>query len=376
MADAHALKVAIVHYWLVDRRGGERVVEALCELYPQADLFTHVHDPAPFAETLAGHAVRTTFVNRLPFARRMLEPYLPLMPLACEQIDLRGYDLVISSESGPAKGVIAPPDALHVCYCHSPMRYAWDLYPHYLAEAGWLKRAAMRPLMHYLRLWDQASAQRPDAIVANSAHTRARVAKYWRREAEVIPPPVETARFATGATVAAGESYLCAGQLMGYKRIDLAVDAFDVLGLPLVVVGTGPELEGLRRRAKPNVTFLGWQSDDALARHVAECRALVFPGEEDFGIVPVEAMAAGRPVIAYRRGGALDSVKDGETGLFFDTQTPEALADAVRRFEASRSRFDAARIAAHAAGFDREHFKRRFAALVDRLLEERQRRQA
>ena len=371
------MKVAIVHYWFVDRRGGERVVETLCELYPQADLFTHVYDPAPFAETLAGHAVRTTFVNRLPFAKRMLEPYLPLMPLACEQIDLRGYDLVISSESGPAKGVIAPPDALHVCYCHSPMRYAWDMYPQYLGEAGWFKRLAMRPLMHYLRLWDQASAQRPDAIVANSAHTRARVAKYWRREADVIPPPVDTTRF-TGASagVAPGDYYICAGHLMGYKRTDLAVEAFNALGLPLVIAGVGPELESLKRRAKPNVTFLGWTSDEALAGHVARSRALVFPGEEDFGIVPVEAMAAGRPVIAYRRGGALDSVVDGVTGLFFDAQTPESLAGAVRRFEETRGSFDAARIAEHARGFGEAHFKQRFAAVVDRLLDERHRRSA
>jgi glycosyltransferase involved in cell wall biosynthesis len=367
------MRVAIVHYWLVDRRGGERVVEALCELYPRADVFTNVYDPAPFAETLAGHRVRPTFVDRLPWATKMLEPYLPLMPLALEQLDLRGYDLVISSESGPAKGVIVAPDALHLCYCHSPMRYAWDLYPQYLATAGFLKRLAMRPLMHYLRLWDHATAQRPDVVIANSEHTRRRVEKYWRRKAEVIPPPVDVDRFAAAASAAhpPGDYFLCAGQLMGYKRVDLAIDAFNELGLPLVIAGTGPELPALRRAANLNVTFQGWTSDDDLARTVAGCRALVFPGEEDFGIVPVEAMAAGRPVIAYRRGGALDSVVDGETGLFFDEQTPEALAAAVRRFEAEHHRYDAGRIMRHARGFDRPHFLARIAARVARLEAER-----
>jgi glycosyltransferase involved in cell wall biosynthesis len=361
-----AVKVAIVHYWLVDRRGGERVVEALCELYPQADLFTNVYDPAPFAGTLSGHTVRTTFVNSLPFARRLLEPYLPLMPIALEQLDLRGYDLVISSESGPAKGVIVAPDVLHVCYCHSPMRYAWDLYVDYLREAGFFKRLAMRPLLHYLRVWDQASAQRPDLIIANSAHTRARVLKYWRRDAEVIPPPVDVARFAR-TNVSTGEYYLCAGQLMTYKRVDLAVTAFNELGLPLVVAGAGPQLDALKKQANANVTFLGWTPDDELTRTIAGCKALVFPGEEDFGIVPVEAMAAGRPVIAFRRGGALDSVIEGVTGVFFDTQSTASLVDAVRRFEVEQGSYDPERIARHAREFDRAHFLRRFSDAVDRL---------
>lgn len=362
------MKVAIVHYWLIDRRGGERVVEALCELYPQADLFTNIHDPAPFAETLAGHRVRTTFVGRLPWARRLRQPYLPLMPLALEQLDLSGYDLVISSESGPAKGVIVAPDAMHLCYCHSPMRYVWDLYPHYLATAGLLKRLAMRALTHYLRQWDHASAQRPDVIVANSRHTRRRIGRYWRREAEIIPPPVDVERFAAaGSATAPGAYYLCAGQLESYKRVDLAVEAFNALGLPLVIAGTGPELRALRRRAAANITFLGWTSDEELVRTVAGSRALVFPGEEDFGIVPVEAMAAGRAVIAYGRGGARDTVVAGETGLFFDEPTAASLAAAVRRFEAERDRYDAGRIARHARRFDRSHFIERMAAAVERL---------
>jgi glycosyltransferase involved in cell wall biosynthesis len=364
------MRVAIVHYWLVERRGGERVVEALCDLFPDADIFTNVYDPRPYTKTLAGHRVLTTFINSLPFARRLREQYLALMPLALEQLDLRGYDLVISSESGPAKGVIVPPEALHICYCHSPMRYAWDLYPAYLRAAGFVKRAAMRPLLHYLRFWDQASAARPDHIIANSNHTKNRIARYWKRDAEVIPPPVDTARFVTAARKTPyGDYYLCAGELVSYKRVDLAIEAFNDLQLPLVVAGGGADLARLRRRARSNITFLGWRPDEELATTIAHCRALVFPGEEDFGIVPVEAMAAGRPVIAYGRGGVLDTVVEGTTGLFFHEQTPGAIAEAVLKYERERASFDPQRITAHAERFNRAAFIDRFARVVRRLID-------
>ncbi|HJS46824.1 MAG TPA: glycosyltransferase [Gemmatimonadales bacterium] len=367
------MKVAIVHYWLVERRGGERVVEALCGIYPQADVFTNVFDPEPFAETLKGHRVTTSFVNRLPLARKLLAAYLPLMPIALEQLDLRGYDLVISCESGPAKGVIVNPDALHVCYCFSPMRYVWDLQHSYLAEAGPLGRMLMRPVLHYLRAWDYLSAQRPDVVIALSEHVRDRVAKYWRRDAQVLPPPVDVGRFAAASRHRQeGAYYLYAGHLAGYKRPDLAVEAFNQLGLPLVVAGVGPDARKLRRMAGPNVSFRDRLTDDELARTVAGCRALVFPGEEDFGIVAVEAMAAGRPVIAYRRGGLLDTVVEGVTGLFFDAQSAPALADAVRRFEQNATSFDAGRIAAHALAFDREAFDLRFREVVENCLREHQ----
>lgn len=366
------MKVAIVHYWLIDRRGGERVVEALCELYPQADVFTNIYDPAPFTRTLAGHRVRTTFVNRLPWAARLRRFYLPLMPPALERLDLRGYDLVITSESGPAKGVVTGPGTLHLCYCHSPMRYVWDMYALYLAQSDWLTRLGMRLLTPYLRRWDQETARRPHFIVANSRYTRERIQKYWKRDAEVIPPPVDVRRFAAvSATTTPGDYYLCAGELEGYKRIDLAVDAFNRLQLPLVIVGSGREERTLRRQANRNITFRGRVDDDEFARIVAGCRALVFPGEEDFGIVPVEAMAAGRAVIAYGHGGAVDTVVPGVTGTFFDEPTTDALAAAIRRFEDERKRYDPKTISRHAANFDRAHFMARIAAMVRRLLESR-----
>jgi glycosyltransferase involved in cell wall biosynthesis len=359
------MRVAIVHYWLTSMRGGEKVVEALCELFPQADVFTNVYVPERVSETIRRHRVRTTFVNSLPFAARV-RAYLALMPLAIEQIDLRGYDLVISSESGPAKGVVPPPDAMHICYCHSPMRYAWDLYPNYVAASARLARFLMRPAMHYFRMWDVTSAARVDHFVANSSHTQARIRKYYRRDAEVLPPPVDTRRFSPRGR--RGDFYLVVGAMEAYKRVDLAIEAFNQLGRPLLVIGTGPDERRLRRLAKSNVSFLGPQPDEALHDRYASCRALIFPGEEDFGIVPVECMAAGRPVIAYARGGALDTVREGETGLFFREQSVESLVDAVLRFERREPEFSPEQIAEHARAFDREQFKARFAALVERVM--------
>lgn len=363
-----AVKVAIVHYWLVGMRGGEKVVEALCGLYPEADLFTNVYDPARLSPAITAHRVRTTFVNRLPFARALYRLYLPWMPLALEQLDLRGYDLVISLESGPAKGIIPPLDGLHVCYCFSPMRYAWDMYQDYLEGGGLLTRWAMRPVMHYFRLWDRASADRVDHFITLSEHTRRRIRKFYRRDAEILPPPVETARFAPVSE--RGGFYLVAGQLECYKRVDLAVEACKRLGRRLVVIGEGPEYRRLRRLAGPTTEFLGWQPDEKLAWHYARCSALLFPGVEDFGIVPIECMASGRPVIAYGRGGARDYVLDGETGMLFAEQTVDALAAAIERYEASADAFVPSRIAGHAAAFDRGQFCRRFTDTIGRLLAE------
>ena len=350
------LRVALVHYWLVGMRGGEKVLEQLCAMFPQADIFTHVAVPERLSERLRAHRIETSFVARLPFATRLYQKYLPFMPRALEEIDLTGYDLVISSESGPAKGVIPPPDAAHLCYCHSPMRYLWDQYHTYRDGAGALTRGLMPPLAHRLRQWDVTSAARVDAFAANSSHVAARIRKYWRRESSVVHPPVAVEQFAPGE---AGDFYLWAGELAPYKRPDLAVEAFTRLGRKLVVIG-GPEktARALAARAGDNVTFLGPVPFAELTARMAACRALVFPGEEDFGIVPVEAMASGRPVIAFGRGGALDTVRDGETGLLFHDQSVEGLVDAVERFEAAGlDRLDPAPLVAHARRFDAAAFR-------------------
>ncbi len=360
------LKVAIVHYWLVNMRGGERVVEALCELFPQADIYTHVYDPASVSQIIRSHPVRTTFIQKLPAPVRHYRDYLPLMPLALEQLDLREYDLVISSESGPAKGVVVSPDTVHVCYCHTPMRYVWDMYHDYAAETGGLKRFLIPPLIHYLRLWDHSSAARVDHFIANSRYVAVRINKHYRRDAMVIHPPVDTHAFSPCAEP--GDFYLMVGQLVRYKRPDLAVEAFSRMGKPLVVIGEGELLPEVRAKALRNIKFMGHQPFEVLRDHYARCKALVFPGEEDFGIVPVEAMAAGRPVIAYGKGGALETVVDGETGLFFNGRTAESLMDAVERFERAGVEMSSERIVQHARKYDREIFKQRMTEAIEGII--------
>lgn len=366
------MRVALVHFWLVNRRGGEKVLEALCRMYPQADIFTHVVNPDSLSDTLRAHRIRTTFINRLPGARRHYQKYLPLMPLALEQLDLRPYDLVISSESGPAKGVITRADTAHVCYCHSPMRYLWDFYQDYLEDAGRFTRLCMRPFFSSLRVWDMASAARVDRVVANSHTVARRVARWWRREAGVVHPPVDVARYTSGGATRpaqmADAPYLCLGQLVGYKRVDLAVRACTRSNRPLIVAGEGAEKTRLQHIAGPTVRFIGRVDDAEAARLYATSRALLFPGEEDFGMVPVEAQAAGCPVIAYGRGGALETVINDETGLFFAEQTEDALLRALDRFESGPG-FAPERLRAQAERFTEEGFQTAMRAEIEATLE-------
>jgi len=362
----HPMKVAIVHYWLVGMRGGEKVIEALCEMYPQADIFTHVYVPEMVSDRIRQHRIIPTFINSLPRAARMYKTYLPLMPLALEQLDLRGYDLVISSESGPAKGIIAPCDAVHVCYCHTPMRYIWNMYHDYRKSAGLLTRLVMPPLAHYLRMWDVTSAARVDSFVANSATVASRIHRYYGADSVVIYPPVDTNAFSIVAPSELEDYYLMAGELVSYKRPDLAVRAFNEMKLKLVVIGGGEMLDEIRRLAGPTVTVMGPQPFTILKRHYARCRALVFPGEEDFGMVPVEAMASGRPVVAFGRGGATETVAAGVSGVFFAEQTVEAISSAVRNL--ADIAIDPEKIAAHASQFDRDRCFQKMRTHIDSLL--------
>lgn len=359
------MKVALVHYWIVNWRGGEKVLRAIADLFPDADVYAHVIDPELAAKWLPGRKLRTTFVARLPFARRHYQKYLGVMPMALEQLDLRSYDLVISSESGPAKGVMTAPHATHICYCHSPMRYVWDMYHEYRAHCGAVTRVAMAPVLHYMRMWDQLSAQRVDHFVANSEFVARRIAKYYRRRAQVIFPPVAVDDFAVST---AGEDfYLSVGQLVAYKRADLMVEAFNALGARLLVIGDGEMLPALRRAAKPNIQFLGRQPFEVIRDHYARCRALIFPGIEDFGMVPVEAMASGKPVIAFGRGGVLETVTDGVSGVLFEEQTVPALLDAIRRFEETEDRFDPIVIRASTVRFSEGFFRERFRAYISEV---------
>jgi glycosyltransferase involved in cell wall biosynthesis len=357
------MKVALVHYWLVAMRGGEKVLEALCELYPEADIFTHVYDEKAISPAIKKHKITTTFIQKLPRASKYYKKYLPFMPYALESLDLREYDLIISSEAGPAKGVITRPDALHICYCHSPMRYLWDQYHVYRKNAGWLTRMFMSVFFPYLRLWDAVSANRVDSFVANSRFIAKRIRKFYRRDATVIHPPVSVRDFTVENTQ--GDYYLCLGMLVPYKRFDIAITAFSLCGKKLIVAGTGDETERLKSLAGPNIQFVGWQSDEQIRGLLAHCKALIFPTEEDFGIVPIEAMACGRPVIAYKAGGVLETVVHGKTGILFDHQTPESLQQAVADFETRPGDFSPQAIRDHAMTFEREIFKTRFREHVE-----------
>jgi len=363
-------KVAIIHYWWLSNRGGEAVVKSLIELYPNADLFVHVCDEPLVRATLGpgfkGRIINS-FIARLPAAKRLYQKYMPLMPLALEQWDLTSYDLVISSESGPAKGVITRPDALHICYCHTPMRYLWDMYPEYLVRAGKLIRFLFPLLAHWLRVWDRLSADRVDVFVANSRFIASRINKFYRRDSSVIFPPVSTDSFSHDRP--RGDFYLCLGQLVSYKRADIAVKAFNKLNLPLVVIGEGELYADLKSYSLDNIKLLGRQPFSVVKDHLERCKGLIFPGVEDFGIVPVEAMAAGAPVVAYCRGGVLDTVVHGETGLLFEEQSVEALVEAIQLIESGSVSFDPVVLKKHAEKFSTNRFKQQMLELINSNVE-------
>lgn len=358
------MRVAFIHYWLTRMRGGERVLEAFSRLFPEADIFTHVVEREKLSQRLASHEISTTYISKLPFARSQYQKYLSFMPRALEELDLSDYDLVISSESGPAKGIIPRPDAFHLCYCHSPMRYIWDLYPDYVGGAGWLARQVFPHMAHRLRNWDVTSSARVDQFVANSSFVAKRIEKYYRRESEIVFPPVDVSRFEPEAPVAQEDYFLAAGEFVGYKRFDVVVDAFTKLGLPLVVVGDGEEIKRLKARAGSNVTFAGRVPFTELRRLFQTCRALVFPGLEDFGMIPVEVMAAGRPVIAYGRGGALDTVIPGLSGIHVPEQTVEAFCEAINAFRDSD--FSSQDIIRHAHTFGTDTFNQGILSILNR----------
>ena len=362
------LKVAIIHYWLVGMRGGEKVLEELIAMYPQAEIFTHVADREKLSDMILSRPIHETFISRLPGAVKHYQKYLGLMPRALEELDLSGFDLVISSESGPSKGVIVPPGATHVCYTHTPMRYIWDHYPAYRARLGWLKRMYFSHLAHKLRTWDVTSAARVDSFVANSRFVASRIHRYYNRASDVVHPPVDLNTYRIDPDMTERPYYLFVSELVRYKRADLVIEAFRGMDMEVLVVGDGEERKALEQDLPANVKLLGRVPLDELKRLYQGARALIYPGEEDFGIVPVEAMACGTPVIAYARGGALDSVVEGETGVFFHEQSIEALKDAVARFENTIDRFDPERISAHANSFSSAEFRRKMGDVIEKAL--------
>jgi len=362
------LRVAIIHYWLVGMRGGERVLEQLARLFPQADIFTHVIDRSRISAELLQHKIQCTSISRLPLAATQYKKYLMFMPRALEELDLSGYDLIVSSESGPAKGIIPPPNSKHITYCHSPMRYIWDHYHLYKKELPWPARSLFGRVAHRMRQWDVTSAARVDTFVANSRFVAQRIQRYYGRTSEVLNPPVNLKRY-TISPAPTRDYYLLLSELVPYKRADIAVEAFRDLDRQLVIAGGGSELARLQSMASPNVKFAGRLSDQEMQNLYANCRALLFPGEEDFGIVPLEAMACGRPVLAFGRGGALETVVQGKTGLFFSSQTAAALKQAIVDFEERETAFDPTAIRAHAETFSEERFRAGFKAIVEKTMD-------
>jgi glycosyltransferase involved in cell wall biosynthesis len=356
-------RVALVHDFLLDLRGGERVFLALCEMFPGADIFTAVYDPAGTEGRFEDRNVHASFLQKLHPNAKSFRRLLPLYPYAMEALDLSGYDLVLSSSSAWAHGVLPSEDAVHVCYCHNPFRYAWNAREATLRAHGPVMRAGLGAVLQRWRQWDWIAAQRVDRYIANSETTRRRIARYFTREAEVVYPPVEIERFTPGVV---GDHHVVLSELMPHKRIDLAVRAFTDLRQPLVVIGDGPDARRLHRLAGPTVRFTGRVSDGEVARLLATARALVVTATEEFGIAAVEAQAAGRPVVALDEGGVTESVMEGRTGVFYDEATPEALAAAVRAFDPLS--VDPADCVANARRFSTAAFAAEIRANVDQAM--------
>jgi len=350
------MKVALVHYWLVTMRGGEKVLESLCKMFPQADIYTNVYNPDAVSDIIKSHKVYTTKVNKYPFAKKLYQKYMPFMPKALMDLDLTGYDLIISSESGPAKGVCPAPDAFHICYCHTPMRYLWDMYHEYFRKSNPIVKFFMKKMIPSLRLWDVTSSNLVDCFVANSHYVAARIKRYYQRDAKIIYPPCAIEKYLENPRNPQ-DFYIFFGQLVGYKRADLAIEACIKSGRKIVVIGDGKSKKAAEYCKSGLVTFTGRVSDQAIADYLSKAKALLFPGIEDFGIIPVEANAAGCPVIAYKKGGALDSVKENVTGLFFEEQTVDSLIECIDKFEKNEANFsDRNAYAKHVQQFSEAEF--------------------
>lgn len=359
------MKIALVHDYLVQYGGAERVLECFTEIWPYAPIYTLIYDEEKTHGIFKNKRIYTSFLQNFPYSRKNHRIFPPLMPPAIEQFDFSQYDLVLSDSSSYAKGIITPPGTLHICYCHTPMRYAWDDCQKYIEEFGFpnFVKKITPFFMNYIRIWDRMSADRPDAYIANSRFVAGRIKKYYKRNSHVINPPISLNKFHTGENK---NYFLMVGRLMTYKRFDIAVKAFNKLGWPLKIIGRGPDLKKLKKMAKPNIEFTGRLDDAELYETYANAKAFIFPQEEDFGLVAIEAMASGKPIIAFRGGDIVEHVREGREGMFFDEQTPEALIEVLQKFNPDN--FDPRKIREKALPFDRELFKGKIKDYVENSL--------
>ncbi len=351
------LRVALVHDWLTGMRGGEKCLEVLCELFPDAPIFTLLHIKNSTSPLIESKKIYTSFINYLPFVEKKYRNYLPLFPKAIEQFNFNNFDLVISTSHCVAKSIIVPKDCLHICYCHTPMRYVWDLYDEYfgIGRANFFTRFVMKLLRPYLQNWDVKTASRVNYFIANSINVKNKIKLYYNREAVVINPPVDTDLFTLSKQM--GKYFLIVSALVPYKRVDIAIKCFNKTGEKLIIVGKGPNENELKKIAKSNIEFVGWASDKELAKFYKNAKALIFPGEEDFGIVPLEAMACGKPVIAFAKGGALETVIDKKTGIFFKNQIASDLEIAINKFK--KIKFSPIVIRNNALKFSRNYYAKK-----------------
>jgi len=356
------MKIAIIHDYLVSYGGAEKVFKALADIFPEAEIYTLFYDSKIKKQFFPERIVHTSFLQKFPlFLRKNYRWLLPFLPIAAETLDFREFDVVISATHSWVKGIITRPKTLHICYCFSPTRYLWD-------------KARKNFLLHYFRVWDRQASERVDEFIAISKTVQQRIKKYYKRDSVVVYPPVEFSIFNSQFSINSQFSnskpgfYLIVSQLRKYKRIDLAVEAFNKLGLELVIIGVGPERKTLEMKAKRNVKFLGWKTDEVLAEFYKNCTAFIFPSEDDFGIAPVEAMSYGKPVLAFRKGGATETIIEGKTGEFFDYQNAAVLADGIRRLRQNLKNYDPKFIQNHAQKFNKERFEKEFKNTIDKLI--------